>query len=97
MILAQCNAVVSLVDDEYYTRAWCSVEVMMVQTLKRSYHLHEWHEQTREDGDQELSKWTLRPGPMDMVITMADKRVTLEEDRAKTLFLERQARLLGTT
>ncbi|PKS12586.1 hypothetical protein jhhlp_000794 [Lomentospora prolificans] len=97
MILAQCNAVVSLVDDEYYTRAWCSVEVMMVQTLKKSYHLHEWYEQTREDGGQGLPQWILRPGPMDIVITMADKRVTLEEDRAKTLFLERQTRLLGTS
>ncbi|KAI6122377.1 hypothetical protein EDD16DRAFT_1572188, partial [Pisolithus croceorrhizus] len=29
MIIAQCNALISLVDDAYHTRAWCSVEVMM--------------------------------------------------------------------
>ena len=31
MILAQCNAVISLVDDKYHNRAWCSVEVMMAR------------------------------------------------------------------
>jgi len=96
MLLAQCDAVISLVSEDYYTRAWCTVEVMMVQTLKASYHLHEWYEQVPGDsGDAEGSGWILRPGPMDMAISMAETKVTYEEDRAKTLFLERQARLLG--
>ncbi|KAM0543702.1 hypothetical protein ACHAPJ_012151 [Fusarium lateritium] len=42
MILAQCNAVISLVDDTFYTRAWCSLESLLVQTLKQSYGIHRW-------------------------------------------------------
>ncbi|KAI6141989.1 hypothetical protein BKA82DRAFT_19790 [Pisolithus tinctorius] len=59
MIIAQCNALISLVDDAYHTRAWCSVEVMMVQTLRKSYNLHMWYEhETRVERDA----WLLRIG-----------------------------------
>lgn len=99
MILAQCNAIISLVDDQYHSRAWCSVEVMMAQTLKRSYNLHLWYEhvlvqpdQNQEDGDE---RWILREGPMNLEVLMADKQLTYEEDRPKVLFLERQSKLLG--
>lgn len=98
MILAQCNAVISLVDDKYHKRAWCSVEVMMVQTIKKSYNLHLWYEhvliQPGESKDGGGGKWVLREGPMDLEV-MAEKQLSFEEDRPKVLFLERQSKLLG--
>lgn len=90
MILAQCNAVISLVDARYYTRAWCALEVLMVRTLATSYGLHLWYEHVAA-GDG----WELRPGPMDVCISMAEKDVTMEADRTKILFLERQVGLFG--
>ena len=110
MILAQCNAVISLVDEKYHERAWCSVEVMMVQTLKKSYNIHLWYEHVHveqqssadekrevDNGDSAVvgEKWILRPGPMNLDIVMQGKKLTFEQDRPKVLFLERQSKLLG--
>jgi hypothetical protein len=102
MILAQCNAVISLVDDKYHQRAWCSVEAMMVQTLKKSYHLHLWYEhvlvqpdENKDGGGGGGRKWVLREASMDLEVVMAEKQLTFEDDRPKVLFLERQSRLLG--
>ncbi|KAM7224602.1 hypothetical protein V8F06_000383 [Rhypophila decipiens] len=92
MILAQCNAVISLTDEDYYTRAWCSVEVMVAQTLAKSYGLHLWYEHVYDDNTE---KGQLKAGPLDMEIVMADKLLSFERDRPKVLFLERQSRLLG--
>ena len=99
MILAQCNAVISLVDDQYYKRAWCSVEVLMVQMLRKSYNLHLWYEhvsvQIDENQSRGVEKWVLREGPSDLEIIMTEKELSfLEEDRPKVLFLERQTKLL---
>ncbi|KAI1380769.1 hypothetical protein F4677DRAFT_441103 [Hypoxylon crocopeplum] len=98
--LAQCNAMISLVENDYYRRAWCSVEALMVQTLKRAYHLHLWYQHVPtqpDDGEQgqNKSQYTLREGPMDMEIAVADKGLTYEDDRPKVLFLERQTKLLA--
>ncbi|OAX84346.1 hypothetical protein ACJ72_01289 [Emergomyces africanus] len=98
MILVQCDAVISLFDDAYHQRAWCSVEVMMVQTLRKSYGQHLWYEQVltpQSQGPAEHGMWVLREGPVELEIVMAEKELTFEEDRAKVLFLERQSRLLG--
>ncbi|KIH93323.1 hypothetical protein SPBR_04067 [Sporothrix brasiliensis 5110] len=91
MLVAQCNAVISLTSADYYDRAWCSVEVMMAQVLCRAYGLHAWYEHV-VDAD---SHGTLRPGPMDIEINMAHKVLAFESDRPRILFLERQAKLLG--
>ncbi|KAI6169058.1 hypothetical protein EDD17DRAFT_1524762, partial [Pisolithus thermaeus] len=91
MTVAQCNALISLVDDSYYTCAWCSVQVLMVQTLRKSYNLHMWYEHIPSDSDGD----TLREGPMDLKIVLKDKQLTYESDRPKVLFLERQISLLG--
>lgn len=91
MILAQCNAVISLVDDHYYTRAWCALEVLLVQTLRRSYGLHLWYEHASAGG----GRWELRPGPADLRIELAEKKVTVPADKAKILFLGRQVELFG--
>ncbi|KAF2622202.1 hypothetical protein BU25DRAFT_481041 [Macroventuria anomochaeta] len=41
LVVAQCNALISILDSEYLSRAWCSVEVLMIQTLRNSYGVHE--------------------------------------------------------
>lgn len=96
----QCNAVISLVDDHYYSRAWCSVEVMMVQTLKKAYNMQMWYEHVSSQtnatsGSMEDSDNHLEDGPMDLKIVMADKKLSHEEDRSKLQFLERQTQLLA--
>ena len=95
MLLAQCDAVISLVDGDYYSRAWCALETVMIQTLEKSYQKHQWYEYARSTGnDGDRNIWTLRAGPLDLDITAADKGLTTEEDRPKILFLERQTKLL---
>lgn len=97
MILAQCDAMISLVDGEYYDRGWCSVEVLMAQTLRNSYGIHHWYEQLwlpAEPGKAREGRWQLREG-VDREIVMEDKLLTFEEDRPKVMFLERQSKLLG--
>lgn len=93
ILLAQCNAVISLIDEEYHTRAWCSVEVAMVQQLRESYKLHLWYEQ--KDYESLSLEQSLIRGPDNLVINMAEKHLTYESDRPKVLFLERQSKLLG--
>lgn len=44
LAVTQCNALISLVDDTYYERAWCAVEVMLMLALMVSYGIHEWWE-----------------------------------------------------
>ncbi|KAJ4295065.1 hypothetical protein N0V90_007073 [Kalmusia sp. IMI 367209] len=92
MNLAQCNAMISLVDEKYYERSWCCIEVLMMQTLRKAYGIHMWYEHIIEPG---TAKDSLRTGPWDLDINMAEKQVTYESDRAKILFLGRQTRLLG--
>ncbi|KAF1988652.1 hypothetical protein K402DRAFT_452852 [Aulographum hederae CBS 113979] len=100
MNLAQCDAMISLIDDEYYSRAWCSVEVMMAKTLRDSYLTHIWYEhvlhlQTSSDGTSPSKSGYLRLGPLVLEIEMKDKLLTYETDRPKVLFLERQSKLLA--
>lgn len=100
MILAQCDAVVSLIDNHYYGRAWCSVEAMMISTLRNSYGVHQWYEQpiegkATEGGRAAQGCGMLRDGPMGLSIDMAEKKLSFEEERPQLLFLERQIRLLG--
>ncbi|KAF7560612.1 hypothetical protein G7046_g3538 [Stylonectria norvegica] len=94
MILTQCNAVICLSDAQFHERAWCSVEVLMVQMIKKSYNLHLWYEQKPVEREGK-TEWILEEGPMDIEVRMAEKLLTFEEDRSKVLFLERQGKLLG--
>lgn len=96
MVIAQCDALISLVDKEYHNRAWCSVEVMMMQTLKRAYGKHLWYEQVPAPPELQLDgrDWLLREGSISLNVEMANKQVTFEEDRPKLCFLERQIELL---
>lgn len=73
IIIAQCDAVISLVDDTYWERAWCCVEAQMVYILKSGYSIHKWYEhvakQDIEDGEfssssnDSLREIIGKPGP----------------------------------
>ncbi|KAM0489690.1 hypothetical protein ACHAP8_012317 [Fusarium lateritium] len=94
MILAQCNAVISLVDDTFYTRAWCSLETLLIQRLKQSYGVHQWYEQVPLNGEGGCEGWELRIASVDNRINIREKNLTMIEDWPKVLFLEKQAMLL---
>ncbi|KAE8384459.1 hypothetical protein BDV23DRAFT_189202 [Aspergillus alliaceus] len=90
--LAQCDAVISLVDTSYHDRAWCSIEVMIIQILRRSYNLHSWYEHTKIENTEH---WAINEGPLEFEPSVAGKLLGSEQDRPRILFLERQTRLLG--
>jgi hypothetical protein len=92
MNLAQCSAVISIIDEQYYERSWCSIEVMMIQTLRKAYALHLWLEDVI---NPVTGQHTLREGPKDLEINMAKTKVTYENDWQTLMFLQRQARLLA--
>ncbi|KAK0668378.1 hypothetical protein QBC41DRAFT_393796 [Cercophora samala] len=93
IIIAQSDVVISLQDDEYYDRAWCCVEALMIQTLVLSYRLHQWYEQI--PAEDELGRWELRKGKPVGSLGVSKKKLSFEADRTKIVFLERQVRLLG--
>ncbi|KAI0378802.1 hypothetical protein F5Y04DRAFT_261073 [Hypomontagnella monticulosa] len=100
LLLMQCDAVISLADGHYSSRAWCSVEALLVQVLKKSYGVHLWYEQvhvSKANGtEDEPEGLALKEGPIDLAISIGEKSLTFEEiDRPKVMFLERQSRLLG--
>ena len=82
---------ISLVDEHYYSRAWCAAEIMMVQTLRKSYKFHMWYQDVWEETAQGQ---VLAEVATDVEIDMAQKKVTFESDRPTLLFLERQTKLL---
>ncbi|KAK3400783.1 hypothetical protein B0T20DRAFT_347739 [Sordaria brevicollis] len=95
MILAQCDAVISLVGDQYHERAWCSVEALMIQTLKKAYGVHLWyehvageHEVGGEAGVKDRKQWTLRETRTDRDINLAEKKLSVESDRPRVMLLE---------
>lgn len=88
LIIAQCDVVITLQDDTYYDRAWCCVEAMMIKRLKSDYDIHGWFEQVASGG-------ALREAELGSDLDMAGKKLSYESDRAKVMFLERQAGLLG--
>ncbi|KAL1940863.1 hypothetical protein VTO73DRAFT_7904 [Trametes versicolor] len=85
--LMQCNAVISLFDERYCSRAWCSLEVLIVQTLRRAWRMHSWYVCDK--------KGVLSEAPHDFHIDMEGKELTYEDERPKLDFLERQSKLLG--
>ncbi|USP73293.1 glycoside hydrolase family 47 protein [Curvularia clavata] len=87
LAVTQCNAMISLVDNTYYERAWCAVEVMLMRALCKSYNLHQWWEHA--DG-------RLRKGDLERTFDAANLKLTKESlDRPKIDFLIRQSKLLG--
>ncbi|KAL8834868.1 MAG: hypothetical protein Q9176_007233 [Flavoplaca citrina] len=95
--LAQCNSVITLADQDYESRAWCSVEALLAHTLRNSYHQHTWYEQIpiRVAKDDQAA-FRLQQGQFNTTIPMSEKRLQFEEvDRPKVVFLERQSHLLA--
>jgi hypothetical protein len=99
LIIVQCDAVISLIEDDYYDRAWCSLEALIIQTLKKSQKKYLWYEQKPVPFDQpgatKARNYVLSETNLESVISLADKSLTFEVDRPKVLFLERQSKLLG--
>lgn len=78
---------ISLVDESYYERAWCAVEVMLMRALVQPYGLHAWWEHI--DG-------SLKKGDVDKTFNVEDLKLTNEKfDRPRIDFLVRQSKLLG--
>lgn len=98
LAVAQCDVVISLVDDDYYRRAWCAVEVRLSRELL-GHHRHEWREHIlSQPGD--LVNGSLLPRdeepPDDS--ELGPGLLSYEtEDRPKVDFLIRQAKLLAPT
>lgn len=100
LVIAQCDAIVSLVDAEYYSRGWCAVEVMIAQTLRASFGIHQWWEHVPATAGVDAPASGVQTGSELRVaeskeIDMKDKLLSFESDRPQVLFLERQSKLLG--
>lgn len=90
---------ISIVDDQYYDRAWCAVETMIVQTLKESSSFHHWYEHILHSKDSSEPDGLLQRGPTTHArhFKPSTMKVTFESDRRYIDFLERQSMLLGKT
>jgi hypothetical protein len=95
MCIAQSNAMISIVDDEYYDRAWCCLEVQIINIFQRAYGVHSWYEYRRVDDKLGSQRYALRPGVLERWPSISESKLTVESDRPRLLFLERQGKLLG--
>lgn len=95
LVVAQCNAIVSLIDKAYYKRAWCAVEVLMMQTMA-SYKQHRCFEHRLYSNSEDLVSGYLQQRVQDFEVgEIANLELTLESDRPTIAFLVRQSKLLG--
>jgi hypothetical protein len=87
---------ISLVDEEYYERAWCAVEVMLMRELIQSYHLHDWWEHVLHSPKTDRLNGFLQRGKINRSLNVGNLKLTKEKlDRPKIDFLTRQSKLLG--
>lgn len=94
LIIAQSDAVISLVDPVYYGRAWCCTEAVMIETLRKSYNLHTWYEQVSVFQHAGGDRWVMKEAASGFDIVPSTQKLTYEADRARIRFLERQSQLL---
>lgn len=94
MIITQCDALISLVDDAYHSRAWCTVEVMIASALQKAYGLHASYEYHPASGATS-GQGDLVYGSDHSSTNMQDKELTFESDRPTVMFLARQSKFLG--
>jgi hypothetical protein len=95
LIVAQCDAIISLVDDTYYSRAWCAVEVLLMQTMAL-YKRHECFEHLLNDPSFDPVNGHLQQRVRSFEVDkICDLQVTYESDRPLIAFLVRQSKLLG--
>ncbi|GIZ45888.1 hypothetical protein CKM354_000903600 [Cercospora kikuchii] len=97
IVVAQCDAMISITDDQYPSRAWCAVETMIMQTLKESSNYHHWYVHTLLDATTRDPWGMLEPGPdrRQHVNRPSLLSLSVESDRRYIEFLERQSMLLG--
>lgn len=89
---------ISLVDEDYWDRAWCGVEIALMRELVRSYQVHEmWeHRLVSRDRDREQGElFRSKVGTTRNQIVPDKSKLTNEGDRPKIDFLLRQSKLLG--
>lgn len=89
-----------LVDSDekgYSARAWCCSEVLMMETLEKSYRRHKRFEHvlTSEESSKVEGKLVLATH-IDGKLKPSEQNLSYEADREQIRFLERQARFLGT-
>lgn len=102
MIIAQCNTLISLLDDSYYDRAWCSLETLLIRTLQKRYKLHSWYEHRAQGTPSGVAvqssndSWILRPGNNrpSVEVSSTHKHLSVEDDRSYLLFLEQLVEIL---
>lgn len=87
---------ISLVDETYYERAWCAVEVLLIRELVQSYASHTWWEHTLQAPKTDRIHGALRKGDVQRYLEISNLKLTREElDRPKIDFLVKQSKLLG--
>lgn len=87
---------ISLVDDAFFTRARCAVEVLMMQRLQ-SYGHHRYLEHSLSASDSMQGSLVVRDRLeelRDIAGNPSKYAVTREEDRASIRYLVRQSELL---
>ena len=95
LAVVQCDAMISLMDDDYWHRAWCAVEVTLMRELIHSCHLYNWWEH-RLHSKADPVHGRLIPGNTQRDIDVSKMDLTEEKiDRPKIDFLVRQSKLLG--
>ncbi|SMR57060.1 unnamed protein product [Zymoseptoria tritici ST99CH_1E4] len=94
MAVLQCDVMISLEDDEYYNRAWCAVEVRLMQELIGAYHKHERWSHRLLSGES-TADGLLERSQEHSEVPITSLAVTVKGDLPKIDFLMRQSKLLG--
>jgi hypothetical protein len=104
LVITQCDAVIGLLEEDYRERAWCCVETLLAQVLRRSYGYHLWYESvpsellspgTGDRGSEDVPEEIFRESSINRIIAPTSAKLTFEADRPIIMFLEMQAKLLG--
>ena len=100
-VIRQVDAVISLVDEEYYTRAWCSVEIAFAQRLRSRNQVPHWFLETsltssRGQGDLSDADYSsvVAHHPERVLGDPNTLNISFEKDRPSVRFLFLQASLI---
>jgi hypothetical protein len=93
--VTQCNAMISLVDETYFNRAWCAVEASMMQTLVTSYGQHDWYLDKLSSPDFDRVTGVLERSTAKVDVDPSNLPVSVPSDRPIVAFLHKQSILLG--
>lgn len=96
LVIALCNTMISLVDDTYFARAWCAVEVLVMQSLlSYGHHRHLEHQRLAGTVQGRLVPSDRLAEVRDVAVNDMKYLLTKPEDRASIRFLARQSELLA--